>query len=293
MRRTVAMSGLAFFAVSVQAIDFEAPKYVGSASGTVLTGQNGWYNPIGGSADWDVFTYAGNSMGIVANPAGGGDQFAGGVAEEGPGFARAQKDFAWSYHEFVVSYDVNHRSLGQFAEQNLGSWSLQPSTTNIAGQDLHRWDDPFTAQTWHLVFNLYNAAGTFLIEQLPGPAWMGLLTNHWYRIEHTISFVTNRWSQTSITDLHTGTTNTFMPTNWYMSGGSTPTLRLPTASRFFAGGSGSPGNAFALDNFTIVPEPNTILVIGAALSLLTVRRRVLRAPGARSKIDVIEDRRIQ
>src|SRR5688500_10798950 len=152
MRRTLTLSGLAFLAGTAPAIDFETPTYAGSASGTLLSGQDGWYNPTAESTDWNVYTYADNAMGIVANPAGGGDQFAGGIALGLPGLARAQKDFAWSHAQFTIRYDVNHRFLGQIAQQNLGSWSLQPSTTNIAGQDLHRWDDTFTAQTWRLVF---------------------------------------------------------------------------------------------------------------------------------------------
>ena len=131
MKRTVVLSGLAFMSVCARAIDFEAPTYLGSAPGTVLTGQNGWYNPTGSSADWDVYTYADNSMGVVANPAGGGDQFAGGIAEEGPGMARAQKDFAWSHNEFVVTYDVNHRFLGQYASNYLGSCLCSPAQRTL------------------------------------------------------------------------------------------------------------------------------------------------------------------
>src|SRR5688500_9608107 len=76
MRRTLALSGLAFLARTAPPIDCETPTYTGSPSGTLLSGQDGWYNPIKGSTDWNVYTYADNAMGIVANPAGGGDQFA-------------------------------------------------------------------------------------------------------------------------------------------------------------------------------------------------------------------------
>ena len=66
MRRTLTLSGLAFLAGTAPAIDFETPTYVGSATGTLLSGQDGWYNPIKGSTDWDVYTYADNAMGITS-----------------------------------------------------------------------------------------------------------------------------------------------------------------------------------------------------------------------------------
>ena len=274
MKRTLALSALAIMAASALAIDFEAPGYTGSASGTLLTGQNGWYLPVTGSTDWNVYTYAGNTMGVVANPGGGGDQFAGGISAGGTAFARAQLDIDWaSSPAWVVSYDVNHQYLGTLpTAQNLGSWSLQPSTTNITGQDLHVWDDVNTAASWSLQFNMFDAAGVALNNQSPGAAWTALQLNHWYRVTHTISFATNQWTETSITDLHTGVTNTANPT-WYMSGGTNPTLPLPTAARFFAGGAA--GNAFAADNFTFtaVPEPGTVIAVGAGLALLIARRR--------------------
>src|SRR5687768_913836 len=94
MKRTLALSALATMAASALAIDFENPPYNGSAGGTILTGQDGWYLPPVGGVDWNVFTYAGNTMGVVANPGGGGAQFIGGISA-GTTFARAQKDFAW------------------------------------------------------------------------------------------------------------------------------------------------------------------------------------------------------
>ena len=275
MKRTLILSMLVTMAASALAIDFEAPTYNGSAGGTLLTGQDGWYNPVAGSADWNVFTYSGNTMGVVANPGGGGDQFAGGVSQGGTAFARSQKAFNWgSSPAFVVSYDVNHQFLGTLpTAQNLGSWSLQPSTTNLTGQDLHVWDDVNTAASWSLQFNLFDAGGIATPALSPGAAWVGLQLNHWYRVEHTISFANNQFVETKLTDLHTNTTNTFTPTGWYMSGGTNPTLPLPTDYRFFAGGNA--GNAFAVDNVTItaVPEPGTFIAIGAGLALLVARRR--------------------
>jgi hypothetical protein len=45
---------------------FEPPAYGGSAAGTQLAGQNGWYNPVAGSADLmptDVRLFAGGASG--------------------------------------------------------------------------------------------------------------------------------------------------------------------------------------------------------------------------------------
>jgi hypothetical protein len=265
-------------AASALAIDFENPPYSGSAGGTLLTGQDGWYLPVVGSTDWNVHTYAGNTLGVVANPAGGGSQFAAGVSQgttPSTAFARAQRAENWGASPaFVVSYDVNHQYLGQLpTAQNLGSWSLQPSTTAITGQDLHVWDDINTAASWSLQFNLFDAAGAPILNQSPGASWVGLQLNHWYRVEHTISFVNNQWTSTSITDLHTNVTDTFNTTSWYMSGGTNPILPMPTDHRFFAGG--NTGNTFAVDNLSItpVPEPGTFIAIGAGLALLALRRR--------------------
>ncbi len=107
----------------------------------------------------------------------------------------------------------------------------------------------------------------------PGAAWVGLQLNHWYRIQHTISWTTNQWLETSITDLHTNTTSTVSSTTWYMTGGAAPSLALPTDHRFFVGGAA--GNAMAIDNYTVtvVPEPATFLALGAGIALLALRRR--------------------
>jgi hypothetical protein len=274
MKRTLVLSIFAALAANAFAIDFENPPYNGSAGGTLLTGQDGWYLPAG-SVDWNVFTYAGNTMGAVANPGGGGDQFAGGVST-GTVFGRAQKDFGWDGSTvYEVSYDVNHQYLGQLpTAQNLGSWSLQDSLASRSLIALNVWEDLTTAATWASQFNVFDAAGLALDFQSPGAAWTGLLTNHWYRVTHTIDFVNNTLAETSITDLHTNTTNTFNPVGWYLRGGSTGGgLPAPTGYRFFAGGAA--GNAFALDNVNInvIPEPGTIFAVGAGLAVLVARRR--------------------
>ena len=48
--------------------DFEGSLYTGSAAGDILTGQDGFYIPVPGSYDGLVYTYAGNALGLPANP---------------------------------------------------------------------------------------------------------------------------------------------------------------------------------------------------------------------------------
>ncbi len=276
MNRTLLMSALTLMAGSALAIDFENPPYNGSAGGTLLSGQDGWYLPPAGGTDYNVYTYAGNTLGVVANPGGGGDQFAAGRSGGTGAFGRAQKDYNWaSAPGFDVSYDVNNTYAGQPpATQNLASWSLQDSTTSRSFIALNTWDDVNTAASWNVQFNVYDAAGVAMNNQSPGAAWAGLTLNHWYRLTHRIDFTNNAVVSTTILDLHTNTSNTFNPTNWYLTGGSAPTLPLPTGYRFFAGGTVA-GNTNAVDNFSItaVPEPGTFLAIGAGLALLIARRR--------------------
>jgi hypothetical protein len=274
MNRTLLMSALALMAGSALAIDFENPPYNGSAAGTLLTGQDGWYLPAAGGADWNVYTYAGNTLGVVANPGGGGSQFAAGRSLGAN--ARAQKDFNWgSAPGFDVSYDVNNTYSGQPpAVDNIASWSLQDSVTSRSMIALNTWTDPNTATNWDVEFNVFDAAGVATNNLSPGAAWTNLTLNHWYRLTHRIDFTNNAVVSTTILDLHTGVSNTFNPTGWYLTGGSAPTAPLPTGYRFFAGGT-TPGNTNAVDNFTItpVPEPGTFVAIGAGLALLVARRR--------------------
>src|SRR5687768_3974417 len=74
--------------------NFEAPGYSGSSAGVLLTGQDGWQLPAG-SVDHNVFTYAGNAPGFVANP-NGGAQFISGTSQGGTLFSRAQHDHDFS-----------------------------------------------------------------------------------------------------------------------------------------------------------------------------------------------------
>src|SRR5262245_866233 len=97
-----AVSAAAGLAQAQFSSNLEGPTYTGTPGGTLLTngfggppGQDAWYNPVGGSLDHSVYTYAGNTPpwatagAIPGNPS-GGLQFGAGHNQNGLDFARAQ-----------------------------------------------------------------------------------------------------------------------------------------------------------------------------------------------------------
>lgn len=248
--------------------DFEAPLYTGSAAGTALTGQQGWYVPVAGSAPYNVLTYPGNVLGLPANP-NGGNQFIG-VASPGTSFARAQIDTAFTgMPVWIVGYDVAHRFSGTLpATQNLASVSTQNPSAATTQQviALHTWTDVNTAANWNAGFNVFDSAGVSQGTQSPGAAWNNLLLDNWYHESLTFNLLTNQVLSVSLTDVATGVTNTFNPTTWYMPGGAAGGFPAPTALRFFGGGT-TAGNVAGWDNLSIqgVPEPSTLLLMGAGM----------------------------
>jgi hypothetical protein len=249
---------------------FEAPAYNGSAGGTLLAGQQAWYNPVAGSAEYKVYTYAGNTYGVVQNPY-GGDQFVGGRMEGNAAFARAQHDFAWGDEDlWRVTYDVAGLYTGTLpAVNNLGSFSLQPSTSARYFQSIFQWVDPNNPVAWN--------AGYYSLEYpttgnpyLPGPAWQNLLTNHWYRQSTLFRMSDQQILQVSIQDLVTGEMSVVNNPGLHFLN---PAGGIPTGFRFFTGGGAGaspPGNYLAWDNLAI-PEPASALL--AALGALLLRRR--------------------
>src|SRR5438477_10857979 len=114
------------------ATGFEAPAYAGSAAGTPLTngfgggGQNGWYNPVAGSLDFSVHTYAGNALAFPVNPIGGG-QFAGALGNATTPIGRGQHNQNFSSGgTWTADWDVIggfRGAVGTAAVDNLGSFS--------------------------------------------------------------------------------------------------------------------------------------------------------------------------
>ena len=159
--------------------NFESPPYNASATGTLLTGQQGWYVPVAGSPDYNAFTYAGNSLGLPANSTGGA-QFVGGVSA-GTVFARSQHDVDFSTASvWSFSYDVAHSFNGTLpSAQNLGSFSMANTATTTFRQliALHTWVDPNTATNWNAGFNVFDVNGELShpgqhkARALPGTIW--------------------------------------------------------------------------------------------------------------------------
>lgn len=255
------------------ATGFESPDYVGSASGTALTmgigggGQQGWYVPnIAGSIDAGVYAYAGNGLNLVVNAEGGG-QFLACVSHGGAAFPRAQHAVTFVDGEV---YTATWDTLGAFqgtlpAVDNIGSFSLQPSTSANYYQQLMRWGaGAATGETYEIAYGVFPATGTtgagagigFL---LPGVEWQNIPVNHWIRQSTTWSFGSNRLLSVSIRDLTAGgseTTADVSGMDWYLAGGAGNVLQLPIATdvRCFGGGA-TIGNISAWDNVRITSVP--------------------------------------
>ena len=263
---------------------FEAPVYAGSAAGTIITGQDMFYNPVAGSQDGLVMTYAGNSLGLPANPT-GGDQFVASIgADPLPAvpvpFSRAQRDIVYGSGTGVwtAAFDIAAATALVTtlpASDNIGSFSTQlfPGEQTLIA--LARWTDPLTAANWNADYVWFDAIGTQLIEQVPDPGFQNLQIDHWYHWSSTFDLTTNQVLSVSITDLTTAVTATHNPVGRFLFGGAAgaPT---PTGFRFFGGtNAGSPNrNALAFDNLSIIPEPGVVslLVLGGSAMLLRRRR---------------------
>ena len=257
--------------------DFEDPLYMGSAGGTIITGQDGFYIPVPDSQDGLVYLYAGNVLGIPQNPF-GGKQFAGvtGTDIQPQPFARAQRDVPYGdgTGTWTVSFDIAATFIGDLpSAQNIGSFSTQIFTGEATYIALARWSDPATAANWNADYVWFDAGGAQLIEEVADPGFQNLAIDHWYRWSTTFSLDTSQITEVSITDLTTNITSTNNPLDRYLFGGAggAPT---PTGFRLFAGALNVPGNTLAFDNVTIVPSPATLALLGlGGLAGITRRRR--------------------
>lgn len=253
----------AFAAPALADIDtaFESPEYNGSAAGTSMAGQQGWYTPnVAGSVDYTIMTYAGNAFGLPANPDGAA-QFAAGRSLGGTSYARAQKDHDFSTSDtWCLSWDFLGRYDGAApATHNLGSFSFQPTGTQAAPESrlfiaLNTFVDLANPTTWSAGYVVHDAAGIQVNQPglFAGPEWQNLPVDTWFRQTTEINLTENRITRVTITNLATGGTAAAEPAGWYLGGGATPSLPLSTSIRFFAGGT-TAGNIAAWDNLRLVP----------------------------------------
>ena len=236
-------------AVAQTQTGFEPPDYQGSPDGIVITGQQDWYLPdVPGSTDQYVFTYDSNSLGLPTNTS-GELQFLGAQVASSD-LARAQHDFPWGAADvWTASYDfaVSFNGIAP-ASNNIGSVSLQDSTVARYFIALNVWVPDFEGTQWIAGYFVFDASGGGPNGVVAGPEWQNLAVNHWYNQSTTFDFVSNQITSVSITDLETGNTATFAPSDWYLAGGAGGGgLPLPTAVRFFVGGN-DPGNIQGFDN---------------------------------------------
>ncbi len=230
----------------------------GSAAGTVLTGQDGYYLPAG-STDFYVYTYDSNALGFPQNPT-GEDQFIGCMGPGGSIYGRAQRDVSFELcPSWVMYWDFAATFLGTApSADNIGSFSIRNDALAVTHYiHLMTWMDPTNPMSFNAFYLAYDAGGTQFPSpgEMPGPEWSDLQLNHWYRAWTRVDLVANMITEVGIIDLSTGMTATYAPTNWYLMGGAGGSAGLPTAIRFFAGTVTIPGNTLGFDNVDIHPEP--------------------------------------
>lgn len=231
------------------ATDFEA--MTASPAGTLITGQDGFYVPVAGSVDGLVFTYANNTLNIPVNPNGGANFFAG-VSAGGTAYARAQRPTTFPANGLVyVQFDVLCKYTGTATPtQNIGSFSFQPSTTNVYVNLLARWSSlVYPPTSWNADFVLGpTLTGTQTV--LPDPAFQNLALDVWHTWGTTVDLTTGNHLDFRIRN---GVTNTW---TIYTPPTSAPMplpgqgAALPLEFRLFAGGT-TAGNVMAVDNFRI------------------------------------------
>jgi hypothetical protein len=233
--------------------DFE--PFVASAAGTPVAGQDGFYVPaVTGSIDGAAFTYAGNTIGIPANPAGGANFWAG-VSQGGTAFARSQRAVTLPTGKIRIEYDVccNYVGAAVTPTNNIGSFSFQPSTGSIYVNLLAAYPAGavFPPTTWdaNVVSRGATPPGT-VTTILGDPAFQNLAMGVWHRWGVTIDLVAGTHDSFSITNGVTGITTVHVPSTPLLLPLSAIGAPLPTDFRLFAGGT-TAGNVFAIDNLTM------------------------------------------
>jgi hypothetical protein len=265
---------------------FEAPTFNASAAGTPLTtgfgagGQAGWYNPVAGSLDFSVHTYAGNTLGFPANPS-GGEQFIAALGQPSPSnIGRAQYPVNFSAGGlWTAEWDVigGYRGTSGTAIDNLGSFSLQNSATANYFQQIMQWGLNTTAPVqYNINYGVFPAAGGAAPAfSSPGAEWTNIPVNHWVRQSTTWDFTSNQILSVSIQNLTLGTPAVVADVTglgWFLAGGQNNILAkpLPTDIRTFTGNT---DNVTGWDNIRIIPAPGTLAMLGLGGLVLGRRRR--------------------
>jgi hypothetical protein len=230
------------------ATGFEPPIFTGAASGVALNGQQSFYLPAVGGGTHNVFTYAGNTLGIALNPT-GGSHFAAGRNPGGIN-ARSQRDVAIGAGLWNVATDLAVRPGSLPTAQFAASFTVRDNPGDgFLLALLAAWTNVATATSWEVHMQWSNAAGVFLSETLPA-GFQNLQVNHWYRLRARFDFATNRVLSVALTDLTNGATVVAEFTDRYLFGGAAA-AHQPFAFRLFTGGDAGVGNIAAFDNVSI------------------------------------------
>jgi hypothetical protein len=240
--------------------DDDNESYNASDVGVDLNGQGGFYLPPAGGQTCKAFTYTNNALAFPQNP-NGGEKFVGGIGPGGSVFLRSQKDVSIGDGTGVwkIEYDVAVKFIGVLpTAQNVGSFSTQVlpgAKTFIA---LITWTNPATAENWDADVVSYNSAGTQSPANLkiPDVRFQGLLANRWYRRSFTVDYDSNKLIDTTVTDLTSGDTATYVFDDNYIYnylGGGQNGGPAPNGFRYFSGTAAPAGNTNGFDNLSIQP----------------------------------------
>jgi hypothetical protein len=242
---------------------FESPTYTGSAGGTALGGQDGWFTPNGYTGA-SVYTYAGTG---APQAPGGGAQFIGLI---GPNVQDNHLEAFVGASVWAITFDVFVDSFGS-GSLSAGSFFLYTSGTSY---QLHAFPMMSPGGTWNAKFDVFGAGGGTLNGQDPGAGFDGLAMGQWYQEQIVINTASNQILSVSIEDPNNPSSSaTYDPTGWYLYGGA--------SAPFSVGGIGVYANGIlAFDNISLEeeqsPEPASWvlwLAGAAALGCLRAHRR--------------------
>jgi len=248
-----------------------------------LVGQDGFFQPVAGSNDFQVATFNNPLLfNVTPNPTGGTKTAVGSQINSANGLARSQNFVNWDAGPvWTICVDVwaDYQGDPALHGNNVGSLSMQPfGATPYTNQGLIMLFyyvtpgnvDSKIAIGWnmHLDSGADVTPGAFfspdnINQTYPQGAFSELSPRSWHRVSYVVNYTTNTLDKVAVTDLQTGASTTFVTAgttgpvggngNWNMAGGAANAARLPmpTQFRFFGGGTAGGGNVIAFDNLSI------------------------------------------
>src|SRR5262245_17579618 len=279
LRAILILLVLAALAPAQLSEDFET--FVAVGAGIPNAPQNGWYvPPIASTLDLNAYTYVGNVLGFPQNPV-GGSNFTGGTNTGGAFNVRTEHLFGNPPYTGIWSaqFDICVDFLGTTypAVQNIGSFSLQPSTTAKTFIALATWTTPIPTAGqptgWTLDWIFFDSGtGATQVQASAGNAALGYPVNglptcftnlhlrNWYRVKVWWDWSTNALVRIALKDLSAGW-QAFINfpiagvPPWCLRGGlgNVAAVPDPNAVRFFIGGT-TAGNTAGYDNLVVGPD---------------------------------------